>query len=40
MLSILDEMFGIPSTLLAFKIAGALAMCMDELFALREEDDV
>ena len=29
----------IPSTLLAFKIARALAMRVDELFALREEDD-
>jgi putative transcriptional regulator len=29
----------IPSTLLAFKIARALAMRMDELFALGEEDD-
>jgi len=29
----------IPSTLLAFKIARALAMRVDELFALGEEDD-
>ena len=29
----------IPSTLLAFKIARALAMRVDELFELREEDD-
>ena len=30
----------IPSTLLAFKIARALGMRVDELFALREEDDL
>lgn len=30
----------IPSTLLAFKIARVLGMRVDELFALREEDDV
>ena len=29
----------VPSTLLAFKIARALAMRVDELFALSEEDD-
>ena len=29
----------IPSTLLAFKIARVLAMRVDELFELREEDD-
>ena len=29
----------IPSTLLAFKIARVLAMCVDELFELPEEED-